>query len=353
MWGLKMDITFIVPCKDLAGGLRVISAYGNALIRRGHRVKVIFPMISLKWKESIKRKLRRGIFNERDHLDNFRGNLIQVPEIREEYIPDGDCLIATAWQTAECAKNFPNRCGRKFYLIQHYETWSGNPKVVDTTFRYPFKKIVISRWLKSVVEEKSGESDIPVIPNGKDFFLSESLGDGIDREYDLGMLYSTVPFKRTHDGLEAIKMVKDRFPCLNVVFFGSEFPEIPLIEDSKFFRRPSQEKIRSIYLSTRIWISPSLVEGFCLPALEAISLGCAVVATDSLGIQDIITDGKEGLLVEPGNPKELAKTIIRVLENRELERRLQLAGLKKSQQFSWEASADKLEDYINGISLLS
>ena len=167
------------------------------------------------------------------------------------------------------------------------------------------------------------------------------------------MLYSTVPFKRTHDGLEAIKMVKDRFPCLNVVFFGSEFPEIPLIEDSKFFRRPSQEKIRSIYLSTRIWISPSLVEGFCLPALEAISLGCAVVATDSLGIQDIITDGKEGLLVEPGNPKELAKTIIRVLENRELERRLQLAGLKKSQQFSWEASADKLEDYINGISLLS
>jgi len=341
-----MDITFIVPCKDLAGGLRVVAAYGNALIRRGHRVTVIYPKRTLPVKENLRRKTRRWLFRERDHLDFFRGCLLEAPEIAERHIPDGDCLVATAWETAEWAKDFLRRCGEKFYLIQHYETWSGGEERVDATFRYPFKKIVISRWLKRVVEEKSGESDIPVIWNGKDFFLSEALGEGMNREFDIGMLYSPVSFKRTVDGVSAIKEAMQTAPDLKTVLFGSEYPKERLWEGVRFIRRPSQEQIRKIYLSTRIWISPSLVEGFCLPALEAMGLGCAVVATDSLGIRDIIDDGVNGLLVEPGNPQALAEKILTVLHHPTLEQRLRIAGLKKSEQFSWETATDQLEAYF-------
>lgn len=341
-----MNITFLVPCKDLAGGLRVVAAYGNALLRRGHDVTVIYPKRMLSLRELLRRKKRRLIYKEKDHLDFFRGRLVEVPEITEEFIPDGDCLIATAWETAEWAKNFTERCGKKFYLIQHYETWSGDQEYVNATFRYPFKKIVISKWLKRVIEEKSGEKDIPVISNGKDFFLSESLGDGLKDEYDVGMLYSPVAFKRTADGVAAIRKAKKSLPDLKAVFFGSEFPRETLFKDATFFRRPSQDKIRDIYLSTRVWISSSLTEGFCLPALEAISLGCAVVATNSLGIEDIIEDGKDGILVEPEKPEVLAEKILEVLNNPDLEKRLRIAGLKKSDAFSWESSADQFEKYL-------
>lgn len=342
-----MIITFLAPCKDFAGGLKVIAAYGNALIRRGHNVKVLYPKRNIGLKNLIKLKSRKILLKEKDHLDYFNGELIEVPNFEEKYIPDSDCLIATAWETAESAKDYSERCGQKFYLIQGYETWSGDKEIVDRTFKYPFHKIVISEWLREEVQNISAQTNIPVIPNGKDFFLSESLGEGLNRKYDLGMLYSSISNKRSIDGIEAIKIVKDHFNDLNVVLFGSEYPNLRLPKYFKFYRRPKQEKIKSIYLSTRIWISTSLQEGFCLPVLEAISLGCAVISTNSLGVNDIIVDGKNGFLVEPKNPELLAEKIIKVMENKKIETEIALSGLSRSKDFSWESSTDKLESLIN------
>ncbi len=116
-----MDITFLVPFKGIAGGLRVVTCYGNALIRRGHRVTVVYPKRDLAFRERLRRKIRRMIHNERDHLDAFCGTLIEAPKIAQEYLPHSDCIIATAFQTAQIAAELPERCGRKFYLIQGYE----------------------------------------------------------------------------------------------------------------------------------------------------------------------------------------------------------------------------------------
>ena len=92
-----MDITFIAPCKNLAGGLRVVTCYGNALLRRGHRVTVIYPRQDRPLRDRLRREARRVLLHERDHLDAFRGTLVEAPAITEEYVPDGDCLIATAF----------------------------------------------------------------------------------------------------------------------------------------------------------------------------------------------------------------------------------------------------------------
>ncbi|MCC7430433.1 glycosyltransferase family 4 protein [bacterium] len=340
-----MEITFVVPCKDLAGGLKVVAAYGNALLRRGHKVNIVYPKRIFPLKEELRRKIKRKLNNERDHLDYFRGNLTEVNEINEKTVPESDILVATSWETAEWCKNFPLSYGKKFYLIQHYETWSGAKERVDKTLKLPYQKIVISNWLKNVVSEVSGETNIPLLTNGRDFFISESLGEGLNRNYDVGMLYSRVSFKRSEDGIKAIELVRARLPEIKVVLFGSEYPREPLGKMS-FFRRPAQSIIREIYLSTRVWISSSETEGFCLPALEGISLGCSVVATNSLGIEDIITNGVNGFLVEPLKPELLAEKIIEVLTNPELEKKFRINGLQKSEFFSWEKSASELEELL-------
>jgi len=343
-----MRITFLVPCKDLSGGLRVVTCYGNELIRRGHEVTVVCPRRDIPPLDQVRRSVKRFIHQEKDHLDFFQGRFLLVPAITEDTCPDGDVLIATAWHTAEFARDFPASKGRKFYLIQHYETWVGDREQVDATLRYPYQKIVISRWLKRVVEEISEEQDLPIIPNGKDFHLSSYHGEGLSRRFDVGMLYSTVVTKGTAHGLAAIRQLWEEFPTLSVVLFGSEepapgaHPGFPF-DRVTFHRKPTQEEIRNIYLSSRIWVSSSMAEGFCLPALEAISLGCVVVAANSLGVEDIISDDVNGFLVEPGKPEPLARRIAQVLRDSELEKRLALAGLRSSEQFSWQESAARLE----------
>ena len=344
-----MDITFLVPFKGIAGGLRVVTCYGNALLRRGHRVTVVYPKRDLPFKERLKREAKRTLLHERDSLDAFCGRLLEVPEISAEHIPDGDCIIATAFQTAQRGTALPERCGRKFYLIQGYEkVFAREGEDVDATFRLPFSKIVISHWLKELVEEVSGEHDIPILYNGRDYYLSCFDGDGITRRYDVGLLYSPVPLKRTDVALQALSLLRERFAGIKIAMFGSQdpdlvqYPDFPF-HDVKFLRTPTPEDIRSTYLNTKVWITASSTEGFCLPALEAISLGCPIISADNRGIHDIITDGVEGYIVPVGDPRAIADKVTAILNDPALLTRMSAAGLRRADSFSWERSADQLE----------
>lgn len=343
-----MKITFLVPCKDLAGGLKVVTAYGNALLRRGHEVTVIYPKRMFPLKEKLRKEIKGWLNDDRDHLDFFQGKLLEVEAITEENIPSADILIATAWQTVEESKDFDSSKGKKFYFIQHYETTTRDTEETDKSYkRKDFTKIVISNYLKKTIEKVSGEKNIAIIPNGRDYFLSEYKGEGFNRKYAIGMLYSSMKSKRSDIGMESINIVLDKYPDLKVVLFGSEYTKERLNSQVfTFYRRPLQEEIPKIYLSTRIWISSSDVEGFCLPALEAICSGCAVVTTNSGGVLDIIEDGKTGLVVSTGNAQLLADAIIKVLENKELEIKFQNAGLSQAENFSWEKSTNQLEKLL-------
>ncbi len=347
-----MDITFIVPCRGLAGGLRVVACYGNALIRRGHRVTVVYPHQERPMRDRLQKKIRRVLFHERDHLDFFRGRLLELPTLTVEHIPDGDVLIVTAFTTAVMGAELPERCGKKFYLIQGYEKVLANEgEDCDATFRLPFQKIVISTWLKTLVEELSGEADIPLIPNGRDFFLSTIDGEGLDRQYDLGVVYSSVLLKRTDVALNAIELLWERFPGLKVVMFGSQDPELnkyPKFSFDRvtFLRAPSPEQVRRTYLDTKVWMTASGTEGFCLPALEAISLGCPIVSSDNLGVNDIITHGVEGYIVPVGDPQALADRVAELLDDPRKRLRMSGAGLCRSDDFSWERSTELLEQLL-------
>ncbi len=349
-----MDITFLVPFKGIAGGLRVVTCYGNALIRRGHRVTIVYPKRELALRERLRREVKRAIHHEKDHLDAFCGTLLEVPIITEEHLPDGDCVIATAFQTALWAADLPERCGRKFYLIQGYEkVFAAEGDDVDATFRLPFRKIVISSWLRDLVEKLSDETTIPVIPNGRDFFLSCFDGEGITRNYDVGLVYSPVPLKRTDVALEALQILHTRHPGLKIAMFGSQEPDTAQYPDFNFhdvsFKSiPTQEEIRRTYLNTKVWITASSTEGFCLPALEAISLGCPIVSADNLGIRDVISDGVEGCIVPVGDPQALADRTSHLLDNPELLIRMSSAALRRADDFSWERSTDMLEEVLTG-----
>ncbi|MGH9845240.1 MAG: hypothetical protein ACREEM_41515, partial [Blastocatellia bacterium] len=133
-----MTITFVQPMflDGPSGGFRVVYEYANQLQQRGSQVTVVHPRNITRQQgavEAIKSvawewKLRK---NHRPLVKWIRLNpairLALAPDLRERFIPDGDVVIATAFDTAFPVSGYPANKGRKFYLIQSYEDWNGPP----------------------------------------------------------------------------------------------------------------------------------------------------------------------------------------------------------------------------------
>jgi len=338
-----MRITFLAPCKDLSGGIKVIATYGNKLVDLGHDVTVVYPQSTQPLRRRLKRALLKKLKNQMDHLDRYKGKLKAVREFTDATIPDGDAIIATAWETAEWSRDLSSSKGRKFYFIQGHEVWNAEQERVYQTLRLPMRKITISRWLQELISEISTDEDITLIPNASDFGISSSELAQRSNRYDIGMTYSSIPNKGSDLGLEAISRIARRNPQLKVVIFGTELPEADLPFNVDQFEKPAQEKIREIYRSTRLWLSTSYEEGFCLPCLEAMSSGAVVISTDNKGVRDIIDHDINGYIVPTGDVDALEGRIAYLLEHPAEQEKLQAAGLLKSKTFSWDRSALLME----------
>jgi len=345
-----MNITFLAPCKDLSGGIKVIATYGNKLIDLGHSVTVAYPKSTQSLARRLKRSLIKTIKNQKDHLDRFEGTLLAVSEFSNQTIPDGDVLIATAWETAEWSQNLAESKGAKFYFIQGHEVWNGQTERVYDTLKQPMKKITISNWLQTLLTEVSGDKDITMIPNASDFGLGDDRGFASEPNYDLGMTYSSIPNKGSDLGLEAIRQIAVDHPNLRVVLFGTEMPSEMLPFNVDMYEKPSQKKIQEIYQSTAIWLSTSYEEGFCLPCLEAMSSGAVVVSTDNKGVRDIIDHEKNGFITPTGEVSDLVERIDFLLTHPTEFEEYQKAGLQKSASFSWDKSALMMEQTLQGAS---
>ncbi len=97
-------------------------------------------------------------------------------------------------------------------------------------------------------------------------------------------------------------------------------------------------------------VMPSLTEGFPLSLLEGMAAGLPIVATRVGGIPEIITDGREGILVPPREPDALAKAIIRVLREKESGKTMGLAGRKVvEEKFNADVMVAKTEGVYNQL----
>lgn len=80
-------------------------------------------------------------------------------------------------------------------------------------------------------------------------------------------------------------------------------------------RQCSQDELISLYQQAAVTVIPSLWENFPYACLEAMSFGSAVVASDTSGLKEIMTGKKIGLLVKPGDPRELATAVVFLLQH--------------------------------------
>jgi glycosyltransferase involved in cell wall biosynthesis len=89
---------------------------------------------------------------------------------------------------------------------------------------------------------------------------------------------------------------------------------------------------------------PSFAEGLPVVLMEAMASGLPVIATQVLGVPELVRDGESGLLVPPGRPEALAAALRRLARDPELRRRFGAAGRATvAEHFDVRDSAAQLE----------
>tara|TARA_Y100001968_G_scaffold47895_1_gene38157 strand:+ start:566 stop:4273 length:3708 start_codon:yes stop_codon:yes gene_type:complete len=100
----------------------------------------------------------------------------------------------------------------------------------------------------------------------------------------------------------------------------------------------SDEELADLYRNCKLFIFPSLHEGFGLPALEAMSCGAAVLASNYTSIPEIIQN--QDALFDPTNLPQITSLITKALTNESFFDSLSKTAFQKSLNFSWDKTAD-------------
>ena len=149
--------------------------------------------------------------------------------------------------------------------------------------------------------------------------------------------------------LRAVRSVRERLPCnLTVVCRAGSHRaqrlvrELGLFGCVTFLEELPVEQLVCQYNRAQVLVSPSLYEGFGLPALEAQACGTPVVATTVGAMVDVIEDGTSGLLVPPGDVPALAAAIEGLLPD--VDRCLAMGAVGREralQRYSWREAAER------------
>ena len=138
--------------------------------------------------------------------------------------------------------------------------------------------------------------------------------------------------------IDAINMIKDDLTELKtkLVIMGVDFgyqdemitkiEKFGLKEHIKIIKNPPREDVISAYGESEFLVLPSVWELSPLVPLESFAFKKTVISTNSHGIPFTVQDNKNGILVEPDNPVQLADAIKKLLLDEDLRERLGISG---------------------------
>jgi len=162
---------------------------------------------------------------------------------------------------------------------------------------------------------------------------------------------------RMIEAFSALKteLEKDQaYPDLKLIIIGDDLSGNPDLRrtvirsgvqnDVRFLGFIPIEVLRTFYDEAKIFVFPSLYEGFGLPPLEAMAHGTPVVTSNASSLPEVV--GNAAVLVNPENVFEIMRALHRVLMDKPLRDRMKERGYRQAQRFSWESSVRRvLEAY--------
>jgi glycosyltransferase involved in cell wall biosynthesis len=160
---------------------------------------------------------------------------------------------------------------------------------------------------------------------------------------------------RMIEAFSALKteLEKDQlFPDLKLIIIGDDVSGNPDLRrtvirsgvqnDVRFLGFVPIEVLRTFYDAAKIFVFPSLYEGFGLPPLEAMAHGTPVVTSNVSSLPEVV--GNAAVLVHPENVFEIMRALHRVLLDQPLREKMKERSCRQAAKFSWEKSVRRMMD---------
>jgi len=225
--------------------------------------------------------------------------------------------------------------------IHSVESW-----IANTSHRV----ICCSRFMQREVIDgfELMPDQVQLIPNGVDVSEWAPLGD--QQRSMLVFAWGRVQYEKGFQVLaQAIGRLRGRVPGIRCVIAGRG-PYLPELQSQvdiegvsdlvQLAGYVSDEELRSLLHEAGCVVIPSLYEPFGIVALESLAANAPTIVARTGGLAEIMEGTETSLMFEPGNAKELANRIERVLMNPDVSQKMQDQGSEVlHSRFSWDAIA--------------
>ncbi|MBI5921827.1 MAG: glycosyltransferase family 4 protein [Betaproteobacteria bacterium] len=106
-----------------------------------------------------------------------------------------------------------------------------------------------------------------------------------------------------------------------------------------------EDALPSLYAAAKLFVYPSIYEGFGLPPLEAMASGIPVIVSDRTSLPEVV--GPAGMLIDPYDIDAMSEAMRSVLEDPQRQQSMAGCGLKRASQFTWSRCAQETLDVYN------
>jgi glycosyltransferase involved in cell wall biosynthesis len=261
-------------------------------------------------------------------------------------------------------------------IVHHLRISEGRAAWQNSLYRHPEKRyletldglICNSETTRTVVEHLMSRA-IPsvVAPPGGDHLgagiTAEEVSDRCRASGPLRILFTgnVLPRKGLHTLLAALDRLPDEGWQLTVAGslsadrrYASRMERLVagtgIKKRVELLDSVSTERLVDLMKSHHCLAGPSFYEGFGIAYLEAMGFGEPVIASTTGGVAEIITDGREGFLVPPGDCAGLAESIGRLIDDRDLLAAMSRAALRRHRAHpTWGVSMARAEDFLRGM----
>lgn len=338
---IKMRITFPMFGLGGAGGEKWIAKLSNGLVERNHEVFWVLPKSSYKKVYTTRAKLI-----EVPRCPNFLKTFLLAANI-----PPSDIICAAAGLSTLSVllaakllkKGTALYCPHNYDALFYPKTSQFlQRKIIDCSFSYFDHIITISQWMKDMIYLKTGRNPLIIHPAvDLEVFWPRNTKKNSKIKTVL-CLGREAPIKGLTDLVKAMEIVCQRYCDVKLVIVSRS--DIKINTTIPYEQvRATDDELAQYYSSCDVFVTPSWYEGFPAPPLEAMACGAAVVSTDCLGIREYGKNDVNCLIVPPRTPALLAESILKIIENPSLAKRLGENGVKTAQGFSYDKMIHSFE----------
>lgn len=284
----------------------------------------------------------------------------------EKYLGLPDIVHGTNYSVYPCTKSLK--------VMNIYDlTFIKYPNYIDSVVKKYTKKVRrCLQWTDLVLTiSESSKKDIvehlqvdpkkvyvtPLASRYYPDYLSAQTTEELEKlvNYDFSQPYllfiSTIePRKNINTIISAFNFLKEQYKIPHkLILIGKKGwnyePVFAAIENSPWANQIhhlnylSNELVALFYSKADVFVYPSHYEGFGLPVLEAMTLGAAVISSNTSSIPEVTGDA--AILIDPNNPIQLAEAILKVISDSQLRQELINKGKARAKLFSWERTAQE------------